>query len=199
VNDTGKYNNIFLVGFSLGGNLMLKYLGEKRNHKQPSNIKKGVVFSVPLDLYGSCLKISEGLNGIYGWRFVQKLKIKIRQKAALFPDQFNLNELKNIRGLIDFDNRFTAPIHGFTNAMDYYQRCSALQFVQDISIPVLIVNALNDPFLSDSCYPKKISGTNPKVQVLTPAQGGHCGFADRNFNNHYWSEVLAWNYLKRSD
>jgi predicted alpha/beta-fold hydrolase len=130
---------------------------------------------------------------------VKKLKRKIRDKAALFPDQFNLNELKSIRGLIDFDNRFTAPIHGFNSAMDYYQYCSALRFIQNISIPVLIVNALNDPFLSDTCYPKQKSEANQKVQILTPAQGGHCGFADRNFNNHYWSEVLAWNYLKRSD
>jgi predicted alpha/beta-fold hydrolase len=146
-NTIKKYpsNDIFLVGFSLGGNLILKYLGERTT--DPS-IKKAVAISVPLDLHGSCREISKSSNWIYTVRFLISLKKKLKEKAKIFPDEINLNNLKKIRNLEDFDDHYTAPLHGFANAIEYYTKCSSLHFLDDISIPTLIINALNDPFLS---------------------------------------------------
>ncbi|GJM29118.1 MAG: alpha/beta hydrolase [Cyclobacteriaceae bacterium] len=196
VNLNHQFDKIYLLGFSLGGNLILKYLGEQSGNL-PANIVKGLAFSVPLDLHTSCLKISRGVNRIYGDRFLRKLKHKVRQKADRFPGSFDLKKLSSTKNLIDFDDHFTAPIHGFKDALDYYQTCSALRVLPSISKPVLIVNALNDPFLSETCYPTRIHQDNPLVEILMPEQGGHCGFADGDFDSGYWSEVLAWNYLSR--
>lgn len=189
-----QFQKLFLLGFSLGGNLILKYLGEQ-GAGLPGNIFKAVCFSVPLNLHQSCERISRGVNRIYSHRFLKKLKKKVLQKAKKYPDNFDLKSLGEVRRLIDFDDRFTAPIHGFENAIDYYQRCSSINYLEDITIPTLIVNARNDPFLSGSCFPVDKLANHDFVELLTPSNGGHCGFADREFKNGYWSEVLAWNYL----
>ena len=186
-----RYHRISLVGFSLGGNLVLKYLGERG----PTAINKAVALSVPLDLHGSCLQISKGFNRIYGLRFLRKLKQKVRLKAALYPGAFDLQLLDKVRCLIEFDDLFTAPIHGFKNAVDYYQKCSSLYFIESIQVPTLIVNALNDPMLSQNCYPKKITTKHQYLELLYPKAGGHCGFADTQCVDGYWSEELVWNYL----
>ena len=197
VSSNHNFKNIFLLGFSLGGNLILKYLGEQGS-TLPDVITKCLVFSVPLNLHDCCLKISTGINQIYGRRFLKMLKEKVRLKAALFPDTIELTKLKQLQDLVEFDDFFTAPVNGFKNAIDYYQSCSSINFINNITIPTLIVNALNDPFLSKSCY-LETKPQNPLVETLTPFDGGHCGFADRDFQNGYWSEVLAWEYLNRNE
>ena len=179
------------MGFSLGGNLVLKYLGERT----PTVIDKAVALSVPMDLHGSCLQISKGFNRIYGLRFLRKLKEKVRLKAALYPGVFDLQLLDKVKCLIEFDDFFTAPIHGFRNALDYYQKCSSLYFIDSIQVPTLIVNALNDPMLSQDCYPKNTTTKRQYLKLLYPAAGGHCGFADSQCDKGYWSEELVWNYL----
>ena len=186
--------NLFLLGFSLGGNLILKYLGEQGS-ALPGNIVKAICFSVPLDLHQSCLQISTGVNQIYSWRFLSMLKQKVLRKAQLYPGYFDLQRLRKIHRLLDFDDQFTAPMHGFKGAADYYHRCSSLHYINTISIPTLIVNARNDPFLSDSCYPTKMISDHDRLEMITPLQGGHCGFADRDLGDIYWSEVISWNYF----
>jgi predicted alpha/beta-fold hydrolase len=181
------YQEIFLIGFSLGGNLTLKYLGEK---PVPSEVRKAVVFSTPLDLYTSCLKISLPANFIYSNRFVKSLKQKILSKAATMPG-LDVEGIESIRSLIAFDDRYTAPLHGFANALEYYNRCSAINFLQSITIPTLIVNAQNDPFLSEACYPVEQLKNHPNVKFEDPVHGGHVGFAQFNKSGLYWSEERA--------
>lgn len=183
------YRNIYLVGFSLGGNLTLKYVGERE--LDPS-IKAVVTFSVPMDLYTSCLQIARPSNWIYSRRFLKSLKKKILTKAKLMPG-LDVTKLKNIATLEQFDDFFTGPLHGFKNAMDYYQRCSAIGFLKTISVPTLIVNALNDPFLSKECFPSFID--NSLVQFETPSRGGHVGFSQFNRNGLYWSEQRALDFI----
>jgi len=101
--------------------------------------------------------------------------------------------LENITSLEQFDDRYTGPLHGYKNARDYYQRCSANGFLNTISIPTLIVNALNDPFLSKECFPNKIN--NSLVQFETPSRGGHVGFCQFNGNGLYWSEQRALEFI----
>lgn len=187
----GKYPFLFLVGFSLGGNLTLKYLGE-RQVKQ--SIQKALVFSVPLDLQSSCDKISHPSNRIYSNRFVRSLKKKIATKARMRSD-LDASQLRQIRTLTEFDDCYTAPLHGFRNAREYYAHCSAIRFVEHIRTPTLIVNTRNDPFLSEECFPAALLEAHPFVRLEVPSRGGHVGFAQFNKNGLYWSEQRALEFL----
>lgn len=178
------YAKIYLIGFSLGGNLTLKYLGEKKPHPE---IHKAATFSTPLDLYTSCVKISKPANVIYSNRFVTSLKDKVVRKSLVMSG-LDLNGINKIKSLLTFDDRYTAPLHGFQNAMDYYTKCSSINFLDSITTPVLIVNAQNDPFLSDLCYPIAQCRNHAFVKFENPHHGGHVGFAQFNKNGLYWSE-----------
>ena len=185
------YQKIYLVGFSLGGNLTLKYLGEQKN---TSRIERAVAFSVPMDLHTSCLKISQPSNWIYANRFLKSLKKKVIGKSLQKPE-LDVANLEAIKTLIEFDDRFTAPLHGYQNAIDYYTRCSSIYFVTDIQTPTLIVNAQNDPFLSRACYPVDLLRNHPFVKFENPVNGGHVGFAQFRKNGLYWSEERAIDFF----
>jgi uncharacterized protein len=186
-----EYEEINLVGFSLGGNITLKYLGEK---KDVSSIKRAVVFSVPVHLEGSCRKISQPSNRIYAKRFLDSLKLKILAKSKLMTG-LDTNNLFKIKSLIEFDDAYTSQLHGFHDAIDYYTKCSSLYFIKDISIPTLIVNTLNDPFLSKECFPVSEFRNHPTVKFEIPERGGHVGFAQINKNGVYWSEQRALHWI----
>ncbi|QOI98643.1 MAG: alpha/beta fold hydrolase [Flammeovirgaceae bacterium] len=187
-----QYKAINLVGFSLGGNLTLKYLGEPRKH--PDVLRKAIVFSVPLDLHTSCLKISQPSNWIYANRFLVSLKEKVQRKARMMPE-LDSKGLGKIKSLMEFDDVITGPLHGFSNALDYYAQCSSIKFVNGINHPVLIINAKNDPFLSKECYPVNELEHHSKVKFIAPQRGGHVGFAEFNSNGLYWSERQAIAFL----
>jgi predicted alpha/beta-fold hydrolase len=141
------------------------------------------------------VKISQPENILYARRFLRNLKKKIRLKAGNMKG-LDLAGMDDIRTLIDFDNRYTAPLHGFGDALEYYNRCSAIHYLRNITIPTLIVNARNDPFLSEACYPVEISKQNPAVTFEAPDHGGHVGFAQFNKNGLYWSEERALAFLQ---
>lgn len=185
------YRAIYLAGFSLGGNLTLKYLGERT---PDARIQCAIAFSVPLDLHASCLKIGQPANRIYANRFLRNLKQKVYRKHALYPT-LDVRGLSAISTLQDFDDAYTAPLHGYRDAVDYYTRCSSLYFLQQITIPTLILNALNDPFLSDTCFPQAMLQGHPQVRLETPRRGGHVGFAQRHPQGLYWSEEQALNFI----
>lgn len=187
-----QYEAIYLIGFSLGGNLTLKYLGERTPH---SILKKSIVFSVPLHLHTSCIQISKPTNWIYSNRFLKSLKNKVIQKSKAMPG-INLKGIDKIATLMEFDDHFTAPLHGYRNAVDYYQQCSSLYFLKNISIPVHIVNAENDPFLSKDCYPADLLKDHACVTFESPRHGGHVGFAQFNKNGLYWSEERALQFIR---
>ncbi len=185
------YSEIFLTGFSLGGNLTLKYLGENRAIPE---LKKAVVFSTPLDLYTSCVKISKPGNMVYARRFLTSLKQKIRCKSS-FMSGLELKGLDEIKTILEFDDRYTAPLHGFQGAMDYYKKCSSIHFLDSITTPTLIVNAQNDPFLSELCYPVEQCKSHRFTKFENPRHGGHVGFAQFNKNGLYWSEERALSFF----
>lgn len=193
---SGKdYKEIFLVGFSLGGNLTLKYLGERSSS---SKIKKAVAISVPLDLETSCRKISEASNWVYSNRFLTSLKKKIITKAAQMS-ALDTNGIQKIKTLLEFDNRYTAPLHGFENAVDYYRKCSSISFLNGISTPTLIINTLNDPFLSKECFPSELVKNHPSVKLEILLRGGHVGFTQFNKNGLYWSEQRTLDFFEVND
>jgi predicted alpha/beta-fold hydrolase len=190
-----KYRKIALAGFSLGGNMTLKYLGE-RGETVDSRIDKAVVFSVPCDLAASSRKMAEPFNKIYMKRFLRMLHQKIKDKMEVLPgliDDEGYDKIKNFR---DFDDRYTAPIHGFANAEDYWAKCSCKQFIPYITIPTLLVSARNDPFLTKECYPVEEAGRIPHFYLEMPKSGGHVGFVEFNANGEYWSEQRVIAFLK---
>lgn len=187
------YEEIFLIGFSLGGNLTLKYLGEIKNSRK--KIKKAVAISVPLDLGKSCEQISSGQNLIYSKRFLQTLIKKVESKADLFPEEFSLDKLKKVKTLRDFDDVFTGPLHGFADAEEYYQVNSSLQFLDKIETPTLVLNAKNDPFLSDTCFPTELAQNLDLVHFEFPKHGGHVGFTSSSKEKSYYSEARAVEFI----
>ena len=186
-----KYDEISLIGFSLGGNLVLKYLGERQTI--PKEIKKGIAISSPLKLKGSLEALIKAENWIYSYTFVRNLKMKYKRKMSRFPEKMNLKEYQKIKTLLDFDNLYTAPAHGFKDAYDYYEKSSSLQFLANIKAQVLILNAKNDSFLSKDCYPISLAEQSKNIYLETPKHGGHVGFHKSN-KTHY-SETRALEFL----
>jgi len=183
--------DIYLAGFSLGGNLSLKWLGEN-GRKASQFVRKAVAFSVPLHLSSSSQQLARRENRLYTHRFLQTLIEKVTEKSARYPQDITPSMLTSIRSLYDFDNVITGPLHGFKDAEDYYERNSSLYFLADIQVPTLIVNAKNDPFLSQECLPERID--SDFVQIELPETGGHCGFYPRNYRGQTWAEqrAAAW-------
>lgn len=184
-------SKIDLVGFSLGGNLILKYVGERGAEISPK-IHRAVAFSVPCELACSSAKLSQWQNRIYMERFLRTLRAKVREKHPRFPAELDITGLERMRTFAEFDGRFTAPLHGFADAEDYWKRSSCRQFLSGISIPTLLITAANDPILGPACYPHKEAVESATFHLETPAEGGHCGFGAAA---EYWSEKRAAGFL----
>jgi predicted alpha/beta-fold hydrolase len=183
------YKEIALVGFSLGGNVVLKYGGEKGPSLSPL-IKKIVGISVPLDLESCSHKIEGPGNYLYMKNFLISLKQKFRQRESLYPD-LDRDRILRARGFSDFDEYFTAPVHGFSSAKDYWSQSSSRQFLPHITIPTLIINARNDSFLSELAFPFEEVKHYPNLHLLAPRFGGHVGFTQRHPRGYYWAEERA--------
>jgi predicted alpha/beta-fold hydrolase len=193
---SASYDQAALVGFSIGGNLSLVHLGRQGDSLDP-RVLGAVVFSVPCDLKGSAVQLARAENRLYMRRFVKDLRAKMVAKHRLFPDRVDLTDIGRVATFRDFDDRYTAPLHGFRDAEDYWGQCSSLFFLEHIRRPTLIVNALDDPFLSPGCFPEQIVSANPHLRLETPCHGGHVGFvpALTGKSGHYWSESRAAAYL----
>jgi hypothetical protein len=194
VSEEYRYSRICLIGFSLGGNVVLKYLGELRDSVLPE-IRKAVVFSVPCDLASSSHKISEPPNRIYLKRFLRMLRAKIRTKMKVMPDLINDHGYETIKSFKEFDDRYTAPINGFKNAEDYWEKASCKPFLTSISVPTILISATDDPFLPALCYPREEALANPSLTLEIPGQGGHVGFVAFNGEKQYWSEARAVEFV----
>jgi predicted alpha/beta-fold hydrolase len=187
-----NYDKIYLVGFSLGGNLILKYNGDGLFDLSPK-IKASVAISVPVDLKGSSTALKRLENFLYTQRFLITLSKKMRLKHQQFPDDLDISFLKKVKTLTDFDDYFTSKINGFKDANDYYLRSSSKQFIPNISKPTLLINAIDDPFLSKSCFPISEAQNNTNFNLMTPKYGGHVGFISSG--EFYWSEYEILNFL----
>ena len=187
-----NYDSVYLVGFSLGGNLILKYNGDGLFSLSPK-IKANVAISVPVDLKGSSINLKRCENILYRWRFIRTLSKKMYLKHQQFPNQLDLSPLKKVKTLTDFDDFFTSKINGFKDAEDYYLKASSKQFIHNISKPTLLINALDDPFLSESCFPISEAEENSNFFLMTPIHGGHVGFISKGA--FYWSEIQILNFL----
>ncbi len=187
-----QYEEIYIKGISLGANMALKYVGEGRD--LPQEVKAVIAVSTPCDLKGSCDELLSLKNRHYATRFLDHLKKKLKPKLMQFPDSISVADYKSIKTLIEFDHIYTSKAHGFKDALDYYEKASCLQFLPNIKVPSLIINALNDSFLSADCYPVKEAKQNPNLYLEMPQFGGHVGFIDKG--NVYYNEGRALEFVK---
>jgi predicted alpha/beta-fold hydrolase len=194
--DNTQYNQIALIGFSLGGNVTLKYLGDRAENLD-TRIKTAVAISVPCDLASSSVRLEAFQNRIYMERFMRTLRTKIREKMRRFPNQLDDTDLDRMRTFREFDGGFTAPIHGFTSADDYWTRASSKPVLPKVTIPSLMINAANDPFLAPECYPLEAAQENPNFHLEIPTHGGHVGFVSFGQNKTYWSEKRALDFVEQ--
>jgi predicted alpha/beta-fold hydrolase len=197
VTSSAKYLELALIGFSLGGNLSLKYAGE-RGHELDPRIKAAVAFSVPCDLQSGSLQLAKPINRWYMRRFLFTLHEKIRALMKLMPGKIDDVGFAKLKTFKDFDDRYTAPIHGFADAEDYWRKCSCKPYLKNIRIPTLVINARNDPFLAPECFPIEEANAHPKLHLEMPASGGHVGFMGSNQEGEYWSESRAVPFLEGS-
>lgn len=188
------YQTVFLSGFSMGGNLTLLYLGEQ-GERVDSRICGAVTYSVPCDLAGSADMLALPSRKIYMQRFLKDLRVKMTEKAQTFPDLIDVSGFDQIQSFHEFDDLYTAPLHGFRDAADYWAKSSALGRLKDIRVPALMVNAADDPFLSAKCFPESPSVLGAHVRLDSPKWGGHVGFVEHSRNGYYWSERRALTFL----
>ncbi len=193
-----RYDSIALVGFSLGGNVTLKYLGELGPDVDP-RLVAAVAFSVPCDLASSSLALESCANRIYMDRFLVNLRRKIREKIATHPGKLTDRGLDTMRTFREFDGAYTAPLHGYHDAEDYWTRASSKPVLPRITIPTLLVNARNDPFLPTACFPEEAAHANPHFQLETPATGGHLGFPTSRHAPESWPDRRASQFLRQAN
>lgn len=192
-----SYSTVALVGFSLGGNLTLKYLGEQ-GEALDHRLRGAVTFSVPVDLDASAHQIDQWTNWHYSQYFLRSLRQTIHQKAKQHPETVRTEPLRDISTLRGFDDAYTAPLHDFDSAADYYQRASCKPALSEISVPTLLVNAANDPFLADACYPYTIARRHETLTLEVPESGGHVGFVTLDDSGEYWSERRTAAFLSQT-
>jgi predicted alpha/beta-fold hydrolase len=188
-----NYTKIYIKGISLGGNIILKYLGEDRNI--PKEIKAAISISAPVYLNGSAIELHKLKNKAFAIRFRQHLINKLKVKQSKYPEKLSNSNLRTIKTLRDFDEFYTSEAHGFSNALDYYEKASSLQFLPHINVPTLLINALNDSFLSPECYPVKEAKQNANFFLEMPQYGGHVGFISKK--KVYYNEKRALEFVER--
>jgi predicted alpha/beta-fold hydrolase len=185
-----RLDEIYLAGFSLGGNQCLKLAGESGDDA-PRALKGVCAVSPSLDLSTCAAAISRRSNLVYNRGFVQSLKRRMRRAAELYPERYDPSRLALVRTIRDFDSHYTAPHAGFRDADDYYARSSALQFVPSIRVPTLIIHAEDDPLVPFDSFRDPALAANPCVVFLAPRHGGHVGFlADgaARGEDRFWAE-----------
>lgn len=184
------------VGFSLGGNVLMKYCGEQAEHNP---LRAAVAVSAPLMLAASAERINQGFSRIYQRYLLGRLKRTIRQKIAQlphFPQSISSHQLNRIRSIRQFDEMLTAPLHGFINAEDYYRQASAKPYLAAIRRPCLLIHAKDDPFLASNVIPTPAE-LSPWVRLLLSEQGGHVGFIGGGtpWQPHYWLDQVIPKFL----
>ncbi|WP_289661326.1 YheT family hydrolase [Flavobacterium panacagri] len=186
------FEEIYLIGYSMGGVQLLNYLGWT---KIDARIKAAVSISVPTHIATSAAVLKQGFNKVYLKNFTIDIKKKLKYKAVQFPDFINRDQIDKISSFDEVDQYFTAPLHGFASREDYYHKVSPEFSLKNITTPVLIINSLDDPFLGERCYPRAIAQDSEYVFLETPKYGGHCAFPLRN-STYSYAEKRAYEFFK---
>lgn len=185
------FQEIYLVGFSLGAAQIMNYFGKFETDKR---VKAGVAVSAPIRLKSCAEKLKKGFNRVYLNVFIKKLKKKFKEKAAQYPGLIDTGKIPKIKTFDEVDEYFTAPIHGFKDKNDYYEKASPAFTMKNIKIPVLVINAVDDPFLGEGCYPVEFAKQSRFVYLETPRYGGHCAFPLPD-SPYAWTDFHAYEFF----
>ena len=198
--------SVALIGYSMGGNLVLKLAGELGKHT-PAYLKAVVGVSPAMDLGASADALHEAANRIYEWKFLHSLLRRFRRKVALFPHLYKRSSSKGVNTLRAFDDRITAQYSGFRNADDYYAQSSSSRVAATIAVPTLILHALDDPFVRMLPDTRSTLKATPLVTLIESDKGGHCAFlspsvrnkelAGVNVEDGYWAEKTLLRFVLR--
>jgi uncharacterized protein len=184
-------SEIFAVGFSMGGNLVLKMAGDMGTDA-PAELRGVMAICPSLNLASCADAVAAPRNFIYQWHFVKRLKGRIRYKASLYPDLYVVDGMRGIRSVRQFDDAITAKYCGFENAEDYYARSSAIRVVAAIRVPTLVLIAQDDPMIPIQPFRDPALLGNPSIQVLETRYGGHCAYISKNAGpGRFWAEAKA--------
>lgn len=197
--DNYEYENMVIVGYSLGGNLTLKYMGEFAK-TQSSTIKCAIAVSVPIDLAASDKEMSSFKNKIYMEEFLKTLRLKVLEKAHKFPEfQLNKDQLFKAKVFRDFDALYTAPVFGFSGPEDYWAKASSKPYLSSIEKPTLLITSQDDPFLAKECYPIKEAQASKNFYLEVTKYGGHVGFISSfSMPENRWLENRMINFIKQN-
>jgi predicted alpha/beta-fold hydrolase len=189
---------LVMAGFSLGGNVLLKWLGE-HGDTLPRQVVATAAISVPYDLERGARHIENGFSAVYNWHFLRSLKRKAAAKLAGHPGAFDADAMLRSRSLFEFDDAVTAPLHGFAGAHDYYSRSSSRRFLDGIRRPTLLLSSFDDPFLPAEVLRDVaiVARKNAHLTVEFSNDGGHVGFVSGSspFDEHYYGEERAIGFL----
>ena len=186
---------VALVGFSLGGNVVLKLLGELGG-EAPAWLAGGVAISVPCHLKASAVVMARPINRPYMKRFLGDLRSKLQAKIQQYPGRLSEEGYEEIESFRQFDDRYTAPLHGFRDAEDYWARCSAVFLLDRIRRPALLLNSEDDPFLASECFPAELAARQEWFHLEVPRHGGHVGFVGKGLRpDEYYSERRALEFF----
>ncbi len=193
------HEHVALIGFSLGANLSLKCVGEAPAHPAVCAV---IAISAPADLASSARMIDDVPgNRLYQQRFLSSLKAKVLRKAQRFPELRVMltgsDGIRAVRTLSEFDERITAPLHGFSNAADYWARASSLPHLSNITVPTLLLNARNDPLLATPSFPEELAKNSAHLHLEAPDHGGHVGFLDFQNGLQPWHDRRALEFFNQ--
>ena len=185
---------VYTVGTSLGGNVLLKWLGENPDQ---TLVKKAVAISVPFELHIAAHRLERGVSRLYQAHLLYKLRRSTRSKAARMALPIDVNCLSRVKSFRQFDDQVTAPLHGFDGVDDYYRRASSRPFIKNIKTPTLILHALDDPFMTPAAVPED-DELGPGVQLELSESGGHVGFVGGilPWKPRYWIDARVCTYLQ---
>lgn len=187
---------IVAAGVSLGGNVLLRWLGERREDASPV-LSAAAAISTPIDVHAGGRALSQGFGMIYTRSFLKTLKQKAEQKLAQFPGLFDRDAMLASRTMYDFDNVVTAPLHGFRDTNDYWSRATTRPLLPGIAVPTLVLNARNDPFLPAEALPARHE-VSAAVELDQPEHGGHAGFMTGPFPGRIdWLSRRVLGYMEQ--
>ena len=180
---------LYLLGFSMGGNIALKLAGEW-DDEPPPHVRGICGISVPIRLGRCARELGRRRNRVYEWRFMRMLRQTLRKKQELMPERFGAFSAEHIRSIYEFDEHVTAPAFGFRNADDYYEKSSCASFLPRVRVPSLLIHADDDPFIPPDTYTDPVFEQNPHVKLLCTRRGGHVAFLSRG-RPRFWAEEQA--------
>jgi predicted alpha/beta-fold hydrolase len=181
------------VGISLGGNVLLKWMGETGNDNP---LKAAIAVSVPFELHKAADRVKHGFSRLYQWYFIRCLRDRLAKKFELTPTPFDISVMYQVQTMYDFDDQVTAPLHGFIDVDEYYNAASSRQYLSTITVPTLILQAKDDPFMTEDVIPDK-KELSPSIQMEVTECGGHVGFVMGKYPWHpeYWLEKRIPDFL----